>query len=56
MLAERKMSVTALSEALDITMTNMFIFKTGKVKAVKLSRLNKICEVFDFQPGDLLAY
>ncbi len=56
MLAKRKMSVTALSEALDITMANVSIFKTGKAKAVKFSTLNKICEVLDCQPGDLLAY
>lgn len=56
MLAKRKMSVTALSEALDITMANMSILKTGKAKAVKFSTLNKICEVLDCQPGDLLAY
>ncbi|AHN21972.1 Cro/CI family transcriptional regulator [Lysinibacillus sphaericus] len=56
MLAKRKMSVTALSEALDITMANVSILKTGKAKAVKFSTLNKICEVLDCQPGDLLAY
>lgn len=56
MLAKRKMSVTALSEALDITMANVSIFKTGKAKAVKFSTLNKICEVLDCQPGDILAY
>ena len=56
MLAKRKMSVTALSEALDITMANVSMLKTGKAKAVKFSTLNKICEVLDCQPGDLLAY
>ncbi|WP_144508870.1 helix-turn-helix domain-containing protein [Bacillus mycoides] len=56
MLAKRKMSVTALSELLDITMANVSILKTGKAKAVKLSTLNKVCEVLDCQPGDILAY
>lgn len=56
MLAKRKMSVTALSESLDITMANVSILKTGKAKAVKFSTLNKVCEVLDCQPGDILAY
>ena len=34
MLAKRKMSVTELSEKLDITMANVSILKNGKAKAV----------------------
>ncbi|MDM5246094.1 helix-turn-helix transcriptional regulator [Lysinibacillus sp. G4S2] len=56
MLAKRKMSVTVLSEKLGITMANVSILKNGKVKAVKFSTLEKICEVLDCQPGDILEY
>ncbi|MET4559592.1 helix-turn-helix domain-containing protein [Lysinibacillus parviboronicapiens] len=56
MLAKRKMSVTELSEKLGITMANVSILKNGKAKAVKFSTLEKICEVLDCQPGDILAY
>ena len=56
MLAKRKMSVTELSERLDITMANVSILKNNKAKAVKLETLNKICEILDCQPGDLLEY
>jgi len=56
MLAKRKMSVTELSEKVDITMANLSILKTGKAKAVRFSTLEKICEVLDCQPGDILAY
>ncbi|MGE7858059.1 MULTISPECIES: helix-turn-helix domain-containing protein [Bacillus] len=56
MLAKRKMSVTALSESLGITMANVSILKTRKAKAVKFSTLNKVCEVLNCQPGDILAY
>lgn len=56
MLAKRKMTVTALSEALGITMANVSILKNGKAKAVKFSTLDKICEVLDCQPGDILVY
>lgn len=56
MMAKRKMSVTQLSEELDITMANVSILKNGKAKAVKLDTLNKICKVLDCQPGDILEY
>ena len=56
MLAKRKMSVTELSEKLDITMANVSILKNGKAKAVKLETLNKLCKILDCQPGDLLEY
>lgn len=56
MLAKRKMSVTELSERVGITMANISILKNGKAKAIKLETLNKICQVLDCQPGDLLEY
>lgn len=56
MLAKRKMSVTELSEKLDITMANVSILKNGKAKAIRLETLNKLCEILDCQPGDLLEY
>lgn len=56
MLAKRKMSVTELSEKLDITMANVSILKNGKAKAIKLDTLNKLCNVLDCQPGDILEY
>lgn len=56
MLAKRKMSVTELSEKLDITIANVSILKNGKAKAIKLDTLNKLCKVLDCQPGDLLEY
>ncbi len=56
MLAKRKMSVTELSEALQITMANVSILKNGKAKALKIDTLNKLCKALDCQPGDLLEY
>ena len=56
MLARRKMSVTELTEKVGLTMANISLLKNGKVKAIKLSTLNKICEVLDCQPGDILEY
>lgn len=56
MLARRKMSLTELSEKVGITIVNLSILKTGKAKAIKLSTLDKICEVLACNPGDLLEY
>lgn len=56
MLAKRKMSVTELSERVGLTMANVSLLKNGKVKAIKLSTLNKLCEVLECQPGDILEY
>lgn len=56
MLAKRKMSVTELSEKVGITMANVSILKTGKAKAIRFSTLDKICEVLNCQPGDILEY
>lgn len=56
MLAKRKMSVTELSEKVGITMANISILKNGKAKAIRLSTLDRICEVLDCQPGDILEY
>ncbi|MDG0871725.1 helix-turn-helix transcriptional regulator [Paenibacillus thiaminolyticus] len=50
------MSVTELSEKVGITMANLSILKNGKAKAVRFSTLEKICEVLDCQPGDILEY
>ena len=56
MLAKKKMSVTELSEKVGITMANMSLLKNGKVKGIKFSTLERICEVLDCQPGDLFEY
>ncbi len=56
MLAKRKMTLTELSEQVGITLANLSIFKTGRAKAVKLETLNKICQVLQCQPGDLLEW
>lgn len=56
MLVKRKMSVTELTEKVGLTMTNISLLKNGKVKGLRFSTLEKICEALDCQPGDLLEY
>lgn len=54
-LERRRMSLTELSERVDITLANLSILKTGKAKAIRFSTLEAICRVLDCQPGDILA-
>lgn len=56
MLARRKMSLSELSEKVDISIVNLSILKTGKAKAVRFSTLEAICRALDCQPADLLEY
>lgn len=56
MMADRKMSLNELSEKVGISNVNLSNLKTGKVRAVRFSTLNAICEVLDCQPGDILEY
>lgn len=56
MLAKRKMTVSQLAEQVGFTMANVSLLKNGKIKALKISTLDKLCRVLDCQPSDLLEY
>ena len=56
MLAKRKMCSKQLAESLGITEQNVSLLKSGKVKGVRFETLDKICEILDCQPGDILEY
>lgn len=56
MLARRKMPLKDLSEKIGISMTNLSLLKTGKVKGVRFNTLHSICKVLDCQPGDILEF
>ena len=56
MLARRKIRSRELAERIGITEQNVSLLKSGKVKGVRFETLEKICEVLDCQPGDILEY
>jgi putative transcriptional regulator len=56
MLAKRKMTVSELADKVGFTMANVSLLKNGKIKALKISTLNKLCQVLECQPCDLLEY
>lgn len=56
MLARRKMRSKDLAARVGITEANLSLLKQGKVKGIRFETLNRICEVLDCQPGDLLVH
>ena len=56
MLVKRKISLTELSKAVGLSLTNLSMLKNGNVRGVRFETLEKICIVLDCQPGDLLQY
>jgi putative transcriptional regulator len=56
MLARRKMRSNELAKAVGITEANLSLLKSGKVKGVRFSTLEAICDHLDCQPGDLLEF
>jgi len=55
-LAQRKMKLKDLAQAIGITVQNLSVLKTGKARAVRFSTLEAICRHLDCQPGDILEY
>jgi len=56
MLARRKMSLSELSERVDISLPNLSILKTGKARAIRFSTMEALCRALACQPGDLLEF
>ncbi|MDH5371469.1 MAG: helix-turn-helix transcriptional regulator [Acidimicrobiia bacterium] len=56
MLVWRKMTLTELSQRVGVSVTNLSLLKTGKVKGVRFSTMDAICRELACQPGDLLEH
>ena len=56
MLVKRKVTSRELVQAIGISETNLSLIKSGKIKGVRFSSLDKICAYLDCQPGDILKY
>lgn len=56
MMAKRKISSGELAKKIEITPANLSILKTGKAKAIRFSTLEKLCEILECQPGDILEF
>lgn len=56
MLAKRRVRGKELATGVGISEQNLSLLRTGKVKGVRFSTLERICEVLQCQPGDILEY
>ena len=56
MLAKRKRRLGDLADAINISIQNLSVLKTGKARAIRFSTLSAICKELDCQPGDILEY
>ena len=55
-MVKKRISLTELSARIGISMTNLSLLKTGKVKGVRFSTLDALCRELGCQPGDILEY
>jgi putative transcriptional regulator len=56
MLSKRKISGKELATGIGITEQNLSLLRTGKVKGVRFATLEKICQILECQPGDILEF
>ena len=55
-MARNKVSLKELSQRVGISMTNLSLLKTGKVKGIRFNTLAAICRELHCQPGDILEF
>ena len=48
-MADRKISLNELADQVGISNVNLSNLKRGKVKAIRFSTLDKICEILEYQ-------
>ena len=56
MLVRRKVKSNELARVIGITESNLSAIKSGKIKGIRFSTLEAICQHLRCQPGDILEY
>ena len=56
LMVEKNISLNVLAEKVGITNVNLSKIKNNKVNAIRFSTLEKICEILDCTPGDILKF
>lgn len=56
LLASRKMQSTELAEKLGCTVQTVSRIKNGKVRAFRIETMDRLCKLFDCQPGEVIEY
>ncbi len=55
-MAKNKISLKDLAARIDISVTNLSLLKTGKVKGIRFETLEALCHELNCKPGDILDY
>ena len=55
LLEARGMTLTRLSELVDLSVVNLSILKNNRARAIRFSTLTAICEALDCEVGELLV-
>lgn len=56
MLASRRMTARELGGIIDLSETQLSLFRSGKVRGIRFSTLSAMCAALECTPGDLLDY
>lgn len=55
LLEVRGMTLTALADAVGVSLVNLSVMKNNRARAIRYSTLTAICHVLGCQPGELLS-
>ncbi len=55
-MVERKITSVELAEKIGISTVNLSRIKTGKIKGMRFSTLEAMCQVLRCRPGDIIDY
>lgn len=56
LLAKKKLKSKDVAEKIGITPQNFSVLVNDRAKGIKFSTLERLCEILDCTPGDLLHY
>lgn len=55
-MANKKITLTELAERVGTSTVNLSNIKNGKIRGVRFSTLEALCQVLNCKPGDLIDY
>lgn len=55
-MLDRKVTSVELAERIGISTVNLSRIKTGKIRGMRFSTLEAICQVLKCKPGDIIDY
>jgi putative transcriptional regulator len=55
-LADRRLKAKDLAREIDLSETQLSLFRSGKVKGIRFDTLARLCSALGCKPGDLLDF